>query len=116
MRLVRLIREIWTSVPIDGQGTKRTRWLLTLLSFVILSFLMIGAFFASLRQPEEKLPLALELVNLTLHLSYVFGGTISAYYAVESFFPSSDRPMRWMRKGMDEEPPVKPDEEDSQVD
>lgn len=116
MRLLKHIANLWKTIPVEEKGDRRTRWLLTLLSFFLLSSLMIAAFIASLFKADD---ISLALIDLVKHLSYVFGGTIACYYGVESFFPSSDRPYwnPWSsRKNIDQEPPVRPEEQDAQVD
>lgn len=124
MKLFRHIASLWKAIPIEDKGDRRTRWLLSLLSFIMLSFLMTAAFVASMFKGDSAIALA--YVDLVKHLSYVFGGLVATYAGVESFFPSSDRPY-WngggnvvtnvfKRKNQDQEPPVSPDSADAQVD
>ena len=122
MKLLRCFRSVWASIPAEDKGDRRTRWVLTLLSFLMLSFLMFAGFVAAMCKGDE---IALACLDLVKHLSYVFAGTISSYYLCESFFPSDPRPY-WngggsvvnvfKRKNQDQEPPVSPDSSDAQVD
>lgn len=121
MGLLKRIAALWQGIPIEDKGERRTRWLLTLLSFLMLSLLMMSAFVACLFTPPD---LALALVDLVKHLSYVFGAVVGVYFGVESIFPSSDRPyfvggnniFTRKRVAQDDEPPVSPDANDAQVD
>lgn len=121
MKLLKHIASLWKSIPIEEKGDRRTRWLLTLLSFLLLAVLMTASFVAAMCSNEV---IALALIDLTKHLSYVFGAVVGSYFAIESIWPSSDRPFYWggnttnvfRRKGEDQEPPVSPDHNDAQVD
>ena len=120
MRLFRLFKRVWESIPDEEKEDRRTRWILTIISFFLLSILILLSFGAAIFL-KEYTDISLAMIDLAKHICYVLGGTVAAYYSYESFFPSSDRPYGGWGGGWgsyrkaENEPAAAPSENDAQV-
>lgn len=127
MGFLNALKKAWNGIQVDDQSDRKTRFIMTVWAFILLSNIMIACFVAAVAGAVPEVSLA--WIDLIKHLSYVFGGVISAFFAVESFFPSEPRPWGngWNGGGWygsqkevevdpKKEPPAHPSESDAQVD
>lgn len=119
------LRKLWDGIPDEESEDRRTRWALTLLSFLMLGALMAAAFVACLLMAAANPEISLALIDLVKHLSYVFGAIVGVYFSIESIWPSSDRPYwggggwgggGWKGKEVDVDPKKQPPVHDSEND
>lgn len=118
------LKKAWQGIQVDDDDDKRTRYVMTIWSFLLLSAIIIACFVAALLVSEVEIRLA--FIDLMKHLAYVFGGILATYFGLESFFPSEARDYPgwggWghNRKEVEvdpkKDPPVHPSNNDAQVD
>ena len=119
------LKKAWAGIQVDDANDKRTRYIMTVWSFLLLSTMMLACFVAALVVVEPEIRLA--WIDLIKHLSYVFGAVIGTYFGLESVFPSEARNYPgwggWgsgLKKEVEvdpkKNPPAHPSENDVQVD
>lgn len=89
MGFLTTFKKAWRGIQVDDNNDRKTRFIMTVWSFMLLSSIMTACFTAALCVKDASIRLA--LIDLIKHLSYVFGGLIASYHGVESFFPSEAR-------------------------
>ncbi len=123
MKFLSYLKRAWSGIKTNDENDRKTRFILTVWAYILLSTIMIACFVAAVAGADTEVNLA--WIDLIKHLSYVFGGVISTYFAVESFFPSEPRPWgpgwngggMWREKEVDpkKEPPAHPSEGDADI-
>ena len=89
MSFLKALKKAWNGIQVDDDNDKRTRYVMVVWSFLLLSILMIACYIAAIVVAEAELRMV--WVDLIKHLAYVFGGILSCYFSLESFFPSQAR-------------------------
>lgn len=115
------LKKAWRGIQVDDNNDRRTRYVLTLWSFFLISLMIIACFVGAIMVDDQGIALA--FIDLIKHMMYVEGGVVSIYFGVESFFPSEARNYTgfggWMHEipvDPKKNPPAHPSEDDVQVD
>lgn len=128
MGFLKSLKKAWLGIQVDDDNDRRTRYVLTLLSFFLISFMIIACFVGSLMVADISISLA--FIDLIKHMMYVEGGVVSIFFGAESFFPSQARDYSgwggwgsggggWKKEvevDPKKEPPAHPSENDAAVD
>lgn len=126
-RIAHIITTGWNHVvgplnPNDEKFNVRTRFKLALLSFAILTIIFLISFREALRSSDVER--TQQFLDFAQHISYVLGAVVASYVGMESVFPSIGgygwRGRGWggypHRRPKENDVPVGPDADDSQVD
>lgn len=117
VKFLTYLKKAWLGIKVNDENDKRTRFIMTIWAFMMISGMIVACFIASLCMRETDITLA--YIDLIKHMMYVMGGVVSIFFGVESFFPSEARNYSglggWGRDTRND-PPVGPKEDDSQVD
>lgn len=118
------LKKAWKGIQVDDNNDRRTRYILTLWSFFLISVMIMACFVGSLMVEDPNIALA--FIDLIKHMMYVEGGVVSVYFGSESFYPSSARdytalggfvrPQPEVKVDPKKDPPTHPSGDDAQVD
>jgi hypothetical protein len=118
MGILSAFKKAWLGIKVSDQNDKRTRYIMTLWSFFLLSFLMTACFVAAIL--VENVDIKLAWIDMIKHLAYVFGGVLATFFGMESFFPSEARNYSgwggWGKRDIENEPATHPSQGDAEVD
>lgn len=124
MGFLKQLKKAWTSIRVNDINDRRTRYILTLWSFLLISTMIMACFVGALMVNDQSISLA--FIDLIKHMMYVEGGVVSVYFGSESFYPSSARDYTALggfvgsqpevKVDPKKDPPIHPSDDDAQVD
>lgn len=120
MGFLTTLKKAWRGIQVDDDNDRRTRYVLTLLSFFLVSAMIIASYIGVLIVKDPSISLA--FIDLIKHMMYVEGGIVSVYFGSESFYPSSARdyssvggftaPQQEVKVDPKKDPPTHPSSDD----